>query len=176
MSQIFCKEQLPVIIEYHPYHESLNNKILKETENVAYGRNLPSIDGKVSSVRASKTKEFRISSPSIEVVYEWILNTIRSRSSTQFFASSISDAWLASYSMKELTVSHSHPSYFSFVYFVRCPKGSSPLIFTTSGKRIKAEEGKLLIFPGHLKHHVPENKCEGRLTLAGNVIVRWYEE
>ena len=57
---------------------------------------------------------------------------------------------------------------FSFVYFVKTPKGSSPLIFTNSGKRIKAEEGKIVIFPGRLLHHVPKNKCEGRMTLAGN--------
>ena len=73
-------------------------------------------------------------------------------------------------------MSHAHPSPFSFVYFVRCPKGSSPLIFTTSGKKIKAEEGKVVIFPGNLLHHVPENKCDGRITLAGNINVRWYGE
>ena len=58
---------------------------------------------------------------------------------------------------------------FSFVYFIKCPKGSAPLVFTTSGKRIKAEEGKVLIFPGNMKHHVPKNKGEGRMVLAGNI-------
>ena len=67
-------------------------------------------------------------------------------------------------------MSHAHhPSAYSFVYFLRCPKGSSPLIFTTSGKRIKAEEGKVVIFPGNLKHHVPKNKCYDRIVLAGNI-------
>ena len=61
-------------------------------------------------------------------------------------------------------------SIWSFVYFIDCPRGSSPLVFSDSGKRIKAEEGKLVIFPGHLRHHVPKNKCEGRIVLAGNCI------
>ena len=58
---------------------------------------------------------------------------------------------------------------YAFVYFVNSPKGSSPLVFTTSGKRIKPEEGKILIFPPQLFHHVPKNKCDGRITLSGNV-------
>ena len=61
------------------------------------------------------------------------------------------------------------PSIHSFVYFVRCPKGSSPLVFTTSKKRVKAEEGKIVVFPGHVLHHVPKNNCEGRVVLAGNI-------
>ena len=61
---------------------------------------------------------------------------------------------------------------FSFVYFIKCPKGSSPLVFTKSGKKIKAEEGKIVIFPGWLRHHVPKNKCEGRITMAGNIFYR----
>ena len=44
-----------------------------------------------------------------------------------------------------------------FVYFIQCPRGSSPLVFSTSGKRVKAEEGKVVIFPGNIYHHVPKN-------------------
>ena len=61
---------------------------------------------------------------------------------------------------------------FSFVYFIKCPKGSSPLVFTKSGKKIKAEEGKVVIFPGWIRHHVPKNKCEGRITMAGIIFYR----
>ena len=52
----------------------------------------------------------------------------------------------------------------SFVYFVKCPKGSSPLVFTTSGKKVKAEEGKIALFPANILHHVPKNRCEGRVA------------
>ena len=78
--------------------------------------------------------------------------------------------WLANYSKGDFTIPHHHkPAMFSFVYFVRCPKGSSPLVLTTSGKRVKSDEGKVVIFPAGVWHHVPQNKCEGRMTLAGNI-------
>ena len=173
---MLVKENLPIIIDHHPFHESLNTKILNETANVSYEKGGIINGNKLSNVRASKTTAFKISSSSIEVIYEWILNILRSRSKTSFCSLTIPDAWLANYSVKEFAVSHGHPSPFSFVYFVRCPKGSSPLIFTTSGKKIKAEEGKVVIIPGNLLHHVPENKCDGRITLAGNINVRWYKE
>ena len=77
---------------------------------------------------------------------------------------------MAWYRDNEFTIKHHHyPADYAFVYFVKCPKGSSPLIFTTSGKRIKAEEGKVVIFPGNLVHHVPKNKCYDRIVLAGNI-------
>ena len=57
-----------------------------------------------------------------------------------------------------------------FVYFVNAPKGASPLVFTTSGKKIKAEAGKVVIFPGTMYHHVPKNKCKNRVILAGNMV------
>ena len=83
----------------------------------------------------------------------------------------IDNSWLAWYREEEFAIPHHHhPAAYAFVYFVKCPKGSSPLIFTTSGKRIKAEEGKVVIFPGNLCHHVPKNKCDGRIVLAGNIL------
>ena len=44
---------------------------------------------------------------------------------------------------------HPHSS-LVFVYFVNTPKGSSPLVFPTSGKKVKAEAGTLVIHPGVL--------------------------
>ena len=66
---------------------------------------------------------------------------------------------------------HAHPANeFSFNYFVKCPPNSAPLVLTTSGEEIEAVEGKLVVFSGHLKHHVPISNHEGkRITLAGNI-------
>ena len=77
---------------------------------------------------------------------------------------------MAKYRKGDYTVSHIHPGDFSFVYFVKTPSGSSPLVFTTSGKRIKAEEGKLILFSSRLKHHVPKNRCDNRIVLSGNLV------
>jgi len=170
MSQIFCKEQLPVIIEYHPYHESLNKKIIREIDRTLFKEGILNRDGGISNVRALKSLDYKISTPSIEVVYEWILTLLRPK--TVGWKLNVDNSWLACYREGEFAVSHHHhPAVYSFVYFVKCPKGSSPLIFSTSGKRIKAEEGKVVIFPASLYHHVPKNKCDGRIVLAGNLYV-----
>ena len=78
---------------------------------------------------------------------------------------------MAHYNKGDYTMSHKHvPSPFAFNYFIKTPPGSSPLVFTYSGKRVKAEEGKIVIFPGNLEHQVPKNRCDGRITLAGNIM------
>jgi hypothetical protein len=66
---------------------------------------------------------------------------------------------------------HSHPNdEFVFNYFVKSPPNSAPFIFTTSGEEIEPIEGRLMVFPGHLKHHVPISNHKGkRITLAGNI-------
>ena len=82
----------------------------------------------------------------------------------------INDRWMTKYNKGDYTLSHSHqPFAFAFNYFIKSPKGSSPLVLTTSGKRVKSDEGKVVIFPAGVWHHVPQNKCEGRMTLAGNI-------
>lgn len=78
--------------------------------------------------------------------------------------------WGQVYNEGHQQTSHHHvPSSFAFVYFVNTPKGSSPLVFTSSGKRVKAEAGNMVIFPANLFHHVPENRCKGRSVIAGNI-------
>ena len=71
------RENLSVIIEHHPFYESLNEKILKETAEIPLEANSRNRDGGLSNVRALKSVIPRISSPSIELVYEWILNLLR---------------------------------------------------------------------------------------------------
>ena len=63
---------------------------------------------------------------------------------------------------------HRHErSSFSFVYYINSPKGSSPLVFTTSGHEVKPQEGKLVVFNSALLHCVPINKCDARYSLIG---------
>ena len=164
------RENLPVIIENHPFHESLNNKILEENSKKGYQENQKVISGGVSNVRAPKTIGSRVTSPSIELIYEWILTLVRLKTNSLGWKLKVDNSWLAWYREEEFAIPHHHhPAAYAFIYFVKCPKGSSPLIFTTSGKRIKAEEGKVVIFAGNLVHHVPKNKCYDRIVLAGNI-------
>ena len=168
---MLLKENLSVIIDNHPFHESLNNKILEETSQKGYQENQKNIGGGVSNVRAPKTIGSRVTSPSIELIYEWILTLVRLKTNSLGWKLKVDNSWLAWYREEEFAIPHHHhPAAYAFVYFVKCPKGSSPLIFSTSGKRIKAEEGKVVVFPASLYHHVPKNKCDGRIVLAGNIL------
>ena len=83
----------------------------------------------------------------------------------------LDNLWGQWYRKGDYQIEHTHyPNQWSFVYFVNTPRGSSPLVFTTSRKKIKAEEGKVVIFPGYLYHQVPKNQCDGRIVLAGNLL------
>ena len=159
------RENLKVLVEYHPFHESIKKKILEEEYNFLYN---PLVDGYSSNIRAYRTLG-TLNTKGIMLVKEWISTLIR-----QYYPGfdyNI-DAWIAKYNKGHCTLEHDHIPYsFSYVYFVNTPKGSSPLVFSTSGKRIKAEEGKVVIFPACMRHHVPKNRCEGRVTLAGNVCI-----
>lgn len=82
------------------------------------------------------------------------------------------NCWGAIYNKGDHTLPHNHsPFSISFVYFVNSPNGSSPLTFTTTNKKIKAEEGKVVVFNSSLFHHVPKNNCDNRVVVAGNYAV-----
>ena len=164
------KEEHDIIIENHPYFQSLNKKLLKDVKDVDYPLSYK------TNVKA-KHSNWKISTPNVQVVNKWVYNILlikypwigRTRCDVIF-----PEVWFAEYSNNEFAVKHDHvPFVWSYVYFIQCPKGSSPLVFTTSGKRIKAEEGKVVIFPASVRHGVPPNKCEGRIIMSGNLNVTY---
>ena len=55
----------------------------------------------------------------------------------------------------------------SFVYYVRMPEGSSPLIL--DGEEILLPEGRVIFFLGHQFHSVPPSSADGRCIIAGNI-------
>lgn len=84
----------------------------------------------------------------------------------------LNSLWGMIYQKGEHARSHDHlPSYFSFVYFVKVDETSAPLIFEASNTYIEPEIGKIILFPSHLKHYVPEQTGQSeRITIAGNII------
>ena len=87
-----------------------------------------------------------------------------------FYDVDISDTWFVRYGIGDQSFPHDHHmNLLSFVYFVKCPKGASPLVVGSRGKKIKAEEGKIAIFPGAMMHMVPKNKCDDRIVLSANI-------
>ena len=159
------RENLQVLMECHPFYESLNRRILEQDYDLIYN---PLVSGYNSNVIAHRTLG-DLNTEGIKLVKDWILTIIKQH--YPVFEYSI-EGWIAKYNKGDHTLEHDHiPAGFSFVYFVKTPKGSSPLVFSTSGKRIKAEEGKLVIFPACMRHHVPKNRCDERVTFAGNVSI-----
>ena len=82
----------------------------------------------------------------------------------------ISTFWANLYRKGDYAQPHNHrPHCYSFAYFVKAKWYDSPLVFTDSGKRIRPKEGRYVIFPGFLNHHVPKHRYkDARITLSGN--------
>ena len=160
-------EKLDIIIEKHHYYESLNKKLLEDESIADYNPlNNSYQNGDTASFSAPTTN-----SKSIELIISWIRGLIINHYPyLKWEQVKREDTWFVRYKVGEETKPHDHhPSLYSWVYFVNCPKGSSPFVFTTSGKRIKSEEGIVLIFPSIVKHHVPKSGCDNRVGLVGNL-------
>ena len=157
-------QKLEIIIENYPKYKSLNKKLLLECKKCPQNNNYyTNIIG---------TKLFVEDDPYSESILNWVIKILKKKfhninSEPLNYNKSM---WFAQYNEGDYTKVHSHEPYavFSWVYFVNCPKGSSPLILNTT--KIKAEEGKLVIFPAFIKHYVPKNKCKNRITLVGNML------
>ena len=163
--QEFISQKLIVSIEKYPLHSSLNPKILKEIEDIPFNMSYE------TNVKAQMT-DWSISTPSIEVIKKLVCDVLlRDFSFLREYRLSVADCWVASYNKGEFTKFHDHRTYlYSFVYFVKCPPGSTPLLFTGSTfQQMKAEEGKVVIFPGCMYHYVPKNKSDDRVVMSGNL-------
>ena len=80
----------------------------------------------------------------------------------------VDQCWGIIYNKGGKVIKHNHfPYALSFVYFIKSPRGSSPLII--EGKRIKAEEGKLVLFHASQTHWCNPSKVNGRCCLVGNI-------
>ena len=83
----------------------------------------------------------------------------------------LKDLWGQVYNEGDFQESHDHvPNHWSFVYYVNTPRGSSPLVFESSGKKFRPKAGQVIIFPAWLMHYVPpttKNRISlSRVTLA----------
>ena len=96
-------------------------------------------------------------------------NNLLQHCNSDDFVLELNSLWAQYYPKGAYQSSHSHlPCHWSFVFFVNCPEGSSPLVFGEEDLSIKASTGKLLIFPSWVRHHVPHNDGDNRSIVAGN--------
>ena len=88
-----------------------------------------------------------------------------------------SDCWGVLYKKNNFAVAHAHwPNIWSWGYYVKVPKGSSPLVFP-EGKEgtyyVFPEVGDLIIFPAWLQHSVELNETDkDRINISFNVMLR----
>ena len=180
---MIIKERHEIVIEKHPYYESLNKKLMKDLESLEFFT--PDTLLKYTNVQGLQTisVEEKDRTSSMVLVLEWVTQLLTNhigfslRAGAAEFGGKVKyNMWFAKYNKGDYTKIHQHlpAALFGFVYFVNSPVGSSPLVFSTSGKKIKAEEGKVVIFPSSINHGVPFNRCENRVIMAANVGFDFY--
>ena len=81
------------------------------------------------------------------------------------------DCWGAIYSKGNYTKTHDHwPQIWSWVYNVESCINCAPLIFNDSSHSTLPKSGNMILFPGWIRHSVPEHQCDhDRIILAGNL-------
>ena len=173
---MIVREKHLVVVDIHPYYQDLNKRLLEDVSRFKFytsAENTCPTNIRGSQYNLKKGEE----TSAVKLVLDWVYSLLRSDYRGYSLGAEEQQvqldcmSWFARYNEGEYTLSHHHNHVlFGFVYFIKAPKGASPFVFTTSGNRIKAEEGKVIIFPGNLYHHVPKNKCKDRLVLAGNII------
>ena len=169
--KIKCRENLEVETYHHPHYQSLNEKLMDDFSKINFYSHEKVSDH--TNIKGSQFgfggKQLSLKPNGVTLIENWVEQIIRNKLT---LIPGINFAtWAARLDKGQQTLEHDHLFYatFAFVYFVNAPKGSSPLIFTTSGKKIKAESGKLVLFPAPLRHKVPVNKCDNRVTIASNI-------
>ena len=172
MNKIFCREKLEIEIHHHPHYQSLNEKLIDDLSKFnfcSYKQNsyFTNIKGSQFSFTGN---QLNLKPRGVTLIENWVEQIVRDRTNNNTI-DFIFNTWAARLDKGQETLEHSHLHFCSlvYVYFVNTPKGSSPLVFPTSGKKVKAEPGKLVLFPSSLRHKVPVNKCNNRVTIASNI-------
>ena len=163
--QIFQRTQVHTY-EY-PFAEKLNPKlhniILKKAVNRDFGATM------TTWAECFHIKEFRTLA---DWVYKVILGFNEQVKIDSIFDLKLKELWGQYYKKGDYQINHHHhPNSWSFVYFVKAPKGSAPLLFTSSNKKIVPKSGMLVVFPSWVYHYVPKHKCEEiRSIVSGDFV------
>jgi|TARA_Y100000033_G_C2701087_1_gene88633 hypothetical protein len=170
VNKTFCRENLEIEIHHHPHHQSLNEKLMHDFSKLNFFSH-----NKFTNIKGSQFNFVRhqlsMKPKGVTLVENWAKQIIQNK--LMFPVEFRLTSWATRLDRGQETLEHDHLYYatFAFVYFVNTPKGASPLVFPTSGKKVKAESGKLILFPAPLRHKVPVNKCDNRVTIASNITI-----
>ena len=155
---------------------SIKARNLKEFDNDRLAEIILSkgdVQNKKTNVKANMT-DWRLDTEHEEVsnlankVIELASDMRKSYSDIKYYTRS---CWGAVYTKGDYTDAHAHyPCLYSWCYYVKAPKGSSPLIFTEANIEFTPTEGDLIIFSSLANHKVPPCDIEKqRIMIAGNI-------
>ena len=156
---------------------SRQNLLLRDLGD--YFENYKDCQNRQTNVIATMT-EWRLDIPSPEFIEfkNSVFSTVKDLNLYWSAPFKIDTIWANIYRKGDFTLSHDHePQRYSFVYFLKSKPNFSPLLFEDINlktkrkkwKAIKPIEGRLVIFPGSLKHKVPVHiHDETRITISGN--------
>ena len=168
-------EKLAVAEYKYPYYEKINPLLL------SYISSLPNDPQHTDNVRAKMTYR-NLENKELDKLLKWIIQLLKRdfvvkainkgpehhQSNGWIWNMKCTELWGVQYDKGSHITKHTHAPYsYSFTYIVNSPKNSPPLIFSTSGHRVKSEEGKLVLWEGRLIHEVPPAKVDGRCIIAG---------
>tara|TARA_Y100001963_G_C6726292_1_gene421620 strand:+ start:746 stop:1330 length:585 start_codon:yes stop_codon:yes gene_type:complete len=168
----YIKEHSLVYITDYPFSSALKKSLVDELEKEK------DVIDRESNVKATMTSwNYAPNNPYIIQFKKWILNEIKNFYNEGCFDPNFKfepyffNFWGNIYRKGDHTVTHNHfPSFFSISYFLKTKWYHSPFIFTNSKRKIRPKEGRIIIFPAHMYHHVPIHRFnDTRITLSGNV-------
>ena len=169
--QVFQRTQVHTY-EY-PFAEKLNPKlhdfIMEKAVNRDFGATM------TTWAECFHIKEFR-------TIGDWVHKLILgfNEQIDPVFDLKLKELWGQYYKKGDYQITHfHHPNAWSFVYFVKAPKGSAPLLFTSSNKKIVPKSGMVAVFPSWLEHRVPKHKSEEiRSIVSGDFVysLDWEKE
>ena len=165
------KSYYDILIGEYPFHKHLKEEIVPLLEKY------PDIQQRKTNVKATMTEwKWNPGSERIERLKQCIITEIYNHFQYNYInepqlAVIFKDFWANVYRKGDYTKSHNHMgSMYSFAYFLKATWYDSPFVFTHSKKRIRPKEGRYIIFPSHLTHHVPKSRFNGtRITFSGNL-------
>ena len=172
------RENLELYQYEYPFFDKVNSKIqtfIKSLERDSH----PYHTRDQTLTKHIKNSQLNIKNREVDIIINWITEIVnrdcfRPRLDSGYVRLRCSEIWGINYEKGGYLGEHIHGGYaYTFSYVVNAPKNSSPIIFTTSGRRVKPIEGQLTFFDSRLKHRVPNNKVEGKCILSGNFIYDW---
>tara|TARA_B100000579_G_scaffold250496_1_gene205988 strand:+ start:255 stop:791 length:537 start_codon:yes stop_codon:yes gene_type:complete len=157
---MYLRERLEVKEHFYPFAEKINSYLYDIISSLPYEDRLERKIQSQGLVRWIKNNKMRIENKKLNLIENWISQMVyKDFVVNKRGALFCYEMWGLIYEDESEVEVHSHPdALYSCSYYVNAPKGSAPLIFTTSNRKIKAEEGKLIAFDGRLDHHVPKSK------------------